>query len=168
MMIIVILFIGALLFSCSMIFISGGVKKAVWVTAGLVLTVGSIILMILNYNQYFGMKTVTVSYQYPLISSVAGKRPVLLYHQIGTKNERVYLYKSNPLEPRLQRTKPAQGPVTVTQNASRDQVKVTKTYRVYRNEELRLLFSAGVKNHQYVMTQWHFNLKPGWQLVGAR
>lgn len=167
-MIAVILFVGALLFACSMIFISGGLKKTVWVTVGLVLTVGSIILMGLNYNQYFGMKTVRVSHQYPLTSSVSGKRPVLLYHQIGTNNERVYLYKPNPLEHRLQQTKPAQGSVTVTRNASRDQVEVTKTYRVYRTEELRLLFSVGVKNHQYVMTQWHFNLKPGWQLVSTR
>ncbi|GAX04731.1 hypothetical protein IWT25_00024 [Secundilactobacillus pentosiphilus] len=167
-MIAVILFVGALLFACSMIFISGGFKKAFWVTVGLILTVGSIILMSLNYNQSFGMKPVTVSHRYPLTSSISGKRPVLLYHQLGTKNERVYLYKSNPLEHRLQRTKPAQGPVTVTPNASRNQVEVTKTYRVYQNEELRLLFSVGVKDHQYVMTQWHFSLKPGWRLVGTK
>ncbi|WP_203651811.1 DUF4811 domain-containing protein [Secundilactobacillus yichangensis] len=167
-MIAVTLFAGALLFAVSMIFIPSGFKKAVWVTIGLVLTVGSIALMILNYNQYFGMKKVTVTHEYPLISSVTAKQPVLLYHQIGTKNERVYLYRTNPLQRRLERTNPVQGPVQVTQNTAHNQLKVSKTYRVYRNEELRLLFSVGVANHKYVMTQWHFSLKPGWQLVSTK
>ncbi|GAT17778.1 DUF4811 domain-containing protein [Secundilactobacillus silagei] len=167
-MIAITLFIGALLFAGSMIFISGGIPKAVWVTIGLILTVGSIGLMILNYSQYLGMKKVTVQQTYPLTSSITAKKPVLLYHPIGTQNERVYLYKTNPLEHGLQRTNPTQGPVQVTRNASRNQLKVTKTYRVYKSEELRLLFSTGVQNHEYVMTQWHFSLKPGWQLVSTR
>lgn len=167
-MIAVTLFAGALLFAGSMIFIPRGFKKAVWVTIGLVLTLGSIILMVLNYNQYVGMKKVTVTQEYPLTSSVAAKRPVLLYHQIGTKNERVYLYRTNPLQRRLEHTNPTQGTVQVTPNAAHNRLKVTKTYRVYRNEELRLLFSVGVANHKYVMTQWHFNLKPGWQLLRTK
>lgn len=162
------LFGGALLFAGSMIFAAKGPNKTVGVSLGLILTLGSILLMILNYNQYLGMKKVTITHSYPLTSSVISKRQVLLYRQIGTKDERVYLFRSNPLDHRLQHTNPMQGPVKVTQNAQSNRVKVTKTYRVYRNEELRLLFSVGVKNHDYVMTQWQFNLKPGWQLVRAK
>ncbi len=164
-MIAILLFAGVLLFAGSMIFMTGGTKKTVWVIIGLILTVGSILLMILNFNQYLGMKKVTVSHEYPLTSSLTTKKRVLLYHQIGTKNERVYLYKNNPLEHKLEHTDPTQGPVEITQNAKHNQLKVTRTYRVYRNEELRLLFSVGVKNHDYAGTQWHFSLKPGWHLV---
>lgn len=166
-MIAILLFAGVLLFAGCMIFMAAGTKKTVWVVIGLILTVGSVLLMILNYNQYLGMKKISVSHEYPLTSSLRGQKRVLLYRQIGTKNERVYLYKNNPLEPKLAHTNPEKGPVKLTQNASHNRLIVTKTYRVYQNEEMRLLFSVGVKNHDYVMTQWHFNLKPGWRVIPA-
>ncbi|MCH5462426.1 DUF4811 domain-containing protein [Lactobacillus sp. LC28-10] len=164
-MIAILLFAGAFLFTGSMIFMVAGTKKTVWVTIGFILTVGSVLLMILNYNQYLGMKEVSVSHEYPLTSSLKGQKRVLLYRHLGTKDERVYFYKNNPLESKLARTDPEKGSVKLTQNASHNRLIVTKTYRVYRNEELRLLFSVGVKNHDYVKTNWHFNLKPGWRVI---
>lgn len=167
-MIAIILFIGAILFACAMIFMQPGVRKTVWVCVGLVLTVGSIVLMILNFNQHFGMKEVTRTQTYPLVSSLNSKKKVLMYRPIGTKSERVYLYKTNPLDLRVSKTDPTKGKAIVHRNAAHNRLTVTETYRVYRNEELRLLFSAGVKNHSYVGTQWRFDLRPGWRLLASK
>ncbi|MTV83101.1 DUF4811 domain-containing protein [Secundilactobacillus folii] len=167
-MVAIILFIGALLFSFAMIFMKPGLKKAVWVLIGLVFTVGSIVLMILNFDQYFGMKTVVKQNSYPLTSSLNTQQRVLMYKQIGTQNERVYLYKTNPLDKGLTKTDPAKGEAIVLRNAPHNKVTISRSYRVYRNEEFRLLFSAGVKNHTYVGTQWVFHLRPGWRVIGAK
>ncbi|WP_412989681.1 DUF4811 domain-containing protein [Pediococcus siamensis] len=162
-MIIIFLFAGAILFACSMIFIHPGIQKIIWVTVGLLLSVGSVILMTLNYNTYFGMKVVSQTQTAPLTSSVKGKH-VLLYQQIGTKNERIYYYAANPLQQKLAKTNPGTGTVKVVRNAKLNQVKIVRKTRVYRNEEMRLLFSNGVPNHQFVSQDYEFHLLPGWKL----
>ena len=44
------------------------------------------------------------------------------------------------------------------------QVKITRTYRVYRNDGLRILFSNGIPNHQFVSQNYEFRLMSGWKL----
>lgn len=161
-MVAILLFVGAILFASSMIFMHSGTAKVVWVTVGLVLTLGSIVLIILNYNQYLGMKQVTTTTTVPLTSSSPTQKQVLLYRQLGTKNERVYLYRTNPLDKTMKRTNPATGKVIVKHGARYNRLVIKKTYRVYRNEEYRLLFSAGVTNHQFISQTWQFNLQSGW------
>ncbi|GEL15931.1 DUF4811 domain-containing protein [Pediococcus cellicola] len=162
-MIVVFLFIGTVLLACSMIFMRRGINKFIWVLVGLVISVGSVVLMTLNYNTYLGMKEVQQTQTYPLTSSVKGKH-VLLYRQLGTKNERIYYYATNPLQQKLAKTNPSTGNVTLKQKAKLNQVKITRTTRVYRNEEWRLLFGNGVANHQFVSQDYEFHLLPGWKL----
>lgn len=165
-MIVIFLFAGALIFAMSMIFAHPGIKKNCWVTVGLVLSVGSIILLTLNYNSYLGMKLVNSTTTYPLTSSVK-KQHVLLYRQLGTKNERVYYYQTNPLQTKLAQTNPSTGSVKIHKNAATNNLKITRFYWVYKNEEMRLLFGAGISNHHFAKQQYDFHLKSGW-VVKAR
>lgn len=163
-MIVIFLFAGALIFAISMIFIRPGIKKTIWVTAGLILSIGSIMLLTLNYNTYLGMKKVSSTTTYPLTSSVKG-RHILLYRQLGTKNERIYYYQTNPLQTKLAKTNPSTSTVTINRDTGHNQLKITRTYRIYRNEEMRLLFGAGVPNNHFVSQHYDFDLKPGWQVM---
>lgn len=162
-MIVILLFLGAVVFAVSMIFMHPSLKKKIWVTIGLLVTVGSIGAIIMNYNQYWGMKIVTTRQTLPLTSSVSGKK-VLLYQGIGNGRERVYLYRNNPLEHGLKKTNPMKGTVQLNRHARVSRLVVTRRTRVYRSEEFRLLFSAGVDNHQFVSQNWQFDLPDGWQV----
>lgn len=162
-MIVIFLFAGTLIFAISMIFIRPGIKKTIWVTVGLILSIGSIVLLTLNYNTYLGMKEVHSTTTYPLTSSIKGQH-VLLYRQLGTKNERVYFYQTNPLQTKLAKTNPSTSTVTIKKNAQHNQLKITRSYRIYRNEEMRLLFSAGVPNNHFVGQHYEFDLKSGWKI----
>lgn len=160
-MIVIFLFAGALMFAISMIFVHPGLKKTIWVTVGLILTIGSIVLLTLNYNTYLGMKQVSSTTTYPLTSSIKGQK-VILYQQLGTKNERIYYYQTNPLSSKLERTNPNTSSVTIHKNTNHNQLKITRSYRIYRNEEMRLLFSAGIPNNHFIGQHYQFDLKPGW------
>lgn len=162
-MIVIFLFAGALLFACSMIFMKRGTNKMIWITVGLILSIGSVVLITLNYNTYLGMKTVSKTQTFPLTSSIRGKH-VLLYQQIGTKDERIYYYATNPLQQKLYKTNPTTDKIKLTHKSNISQLKITRTYRVYRNEEMRLLFSNGVPHHQFVNQHYEFKLMPGWQV----
>ncbi|PIO84815.1 DUF4811 domain-containing protein [Pediococcus damnosus] len=162
-MIVILLIAGALIFAISMIFIRPGVKKLVWVFIGLILSVGSVVALTLNYNTFLGMKEVSKTQTYPLTSSVHGQH-VLSYQQLGTKNERVYFYATNPLQQKLAKTDPSTGSVKIKHNSKMNQVKITRVTRVYRSEEMKLLFSNGVPNHQFVSQNYEFRLMSGWKL----
>lgn len=160
-MIVILLFVGAVLFASTMIFMQPSLKKNIWVCVGLVLTLGSIALIVENYHSHFGTTEVKSTITYPLASSVPGKHQ-LLYRQLGTKDERVYLYQTNPLVKKLAKTNPTNTTVTVKKNQTTNQLKITKVYRVYKSEELRLLFGISGNGHQFVRQNYQFSLKPGW------
>ncbi|WP_395387310.1 DUF4811 domain-containing protein [Pediococcus parvulus] len=162
-MIIIFLFAGAILFACSMIFMHRGINKMIWVTLGLILSIGSVVLIALNYNIYLGMKEVNQTQTYPLTSSVKSKHAIL-YQQIGTKDERIYYYATNPLQQKLAKTDPTTGTTKIKRNSKLNQVKITRKTRVYKNEEMRLLFSNGVPNKQFVSQDYEFHLMSGWTL----
>ncbi|GAA3607032.1 hypothetical protein GCM10022296_08190 [Secundilactobacillus similis DSM 23365 = JCM 2765] len=168
-MIILILFIGAVLFATTMIFAQPSGRKTLLVTLGLVLTVGSAGAMILNYNQHLGLKRVTVTRHYPLASSQPKAGRVLLVKPLGTAGrEPVYLYRTNPLAKQLTKTNPAKGSAKVIRNAAQTRLTVKTTTWVYRNEELRLLFDVGMPNHEFAGKQWQFELKSGWRVATLR
>ncbi|KRM10202.1 DUF4811 domain-containing protein [Paucilactobacillus suebicus] len=162
-MIVILLFIGAIIFAVSMIFMRPSVSKDIWVLIGLILTLGSITLIILNYHSHLGTVEENSTITYPLTSSVKGQK-VLIYKQLGTKSERIYLYKTNPLNKKLEKTNPANTIVSVKNNQKTNQLKITKTYRVYPSEELQILFGVASKDHQFVRQHYQFSLKPGWQV----
>jgi len=162
-MIVIFLIAGALIFAISMIFIHPGVKKIIWVSIGLILSIGAVVVMTLNYNTFLGMKKVSQTQTYPLTSSVKGQH-ALAYQQLGTKNECVYFYATNPMQQKLAKTNPSTGTAKVTHNSKMSQVKITRTYRVYRNDGLRILFSNGIPNHQFVSQNYEFRLMSGWKL----
>ena len=163
-MIVILLFIGAVLFAATMIFMQPSFKKNCWVAVGLILTLGSIGLIVLNYHNHFGTTEVKTTITYPLTSSSQHGHQ-LWYRQLGTKNERVYLYQTNPLVKTLKKTNPATTTVTVKQNQATNKLKITKVYRVYSSEELRILFGISGNGHQFVRQYDQFSLKPGWHVV---
>lgn len=162
-MILIFLFFGAALFTWTMIFMRPSLKKNIWVIVALILTLGSLGLIIGNYHSHLGMKVETTEINYPLTSSVKNKQ-ILLYKQLGTKNERVYLYKTNPLDDKLSKTNPFKSHVIIQQNQKKNQLTVLSHYWVYRNEETRLLFSIGERNHQLINKTLKFQLQPHWQI----
>ncbi|ANZ64364.1 hypothetical protein AYR62_09930 [Secundilactobacillus paracollinoides] len=163
-MIIFLLFAGAVLFACSMIFMQHTGWRAVWITVGLVVTVGSVLLMCLNYNQHLGMKRVTTRMTYPLTSSVTGKH-ILLFKPVGTKTERIYLYNTNPLQSKLEKTTPATTTVIVRHHAKTASMHIDTTHWVYKNEELRLMFAVGMGDHTFIGKHITFELPANWRVV---
>ncbi len=163
-MILVFLFVGAIIFAVSNVFFKNKTVKITWSIIGLILTIGSIVLIILNSNQHFGMKTVHFTKTYSLVTSVPRKK-VLLYKQIGTKDERIYFYKTNPMNKKLQNTEGKLNNVGLKEDTKKTQLKVTKKYWVYKNEEFRLLFSSGIPNHQFINRHYSFSLKSGWSTI---
>lgn len=162
-MIVILLFVGAILFATTMIFMLPSVKKTCWVGIGLILTLGSIGLIVANYHSHFGTTEEKSTIIYPLASSTP-KKQQLLYQPVGTKNERIYFYQTNPLVKKLKKTNPANTTVTIRRNQPQSQLKVTKVYRVYQSEELQLLFGISGNDHQFVRQYYQFDLKPGWSV----
>lgn len=168
-MIILLLFVGAVLFAATMIFARPSRRKTLLVTLGVILTAGSAGAIILNYNQHLGMKQVTTVRHYPLASSRSKGGNVLLVRTLGTAGkEHVYLYRTNPLTDQLTKTDPSKGSAKVIRNAAKTQLTVKTTTWVYRNEELRLLFDVGMANHEFSSKQWQFELQSGWRLEALR
>ncbi|WP_252903837.1 DUF4811 domain-containing protein [Secundilactobacillus oryzae] len=114
--------------------------------------------MILNFNSYLGMKEIHSTETKPL-ATVGQNGALLQYRQLGTKGERVYFYRDNPLEKRVKHTDATTSRVTLNRGAKTDSVRITRTYRVYRNEEWRLLFANGMPNHQLVRSHYTFSVK---------
>lgn len=163
-MIIFLLFAGAILFACSMIFMQHNAWRPLWIIVGLVVTVGSILLMCLNYNQQLGMEREQTTITNPLSTSVKGKH-VLLYKPVGTKSERIYLYSTNPLQTKLDKTTPSTTTVALNRHAAKASMHITTVHWVYKNEEMRLLFAGGVSDHTYVGEHVTFELPASWQVV---
>lgn len=166
-MIVILLFIGSITFAATMIFMRPSKAKNYWVAFGLVLTIGSIGLIIANYHSHFGTTETKTTITYPLTSSRRDK-DVLLYRQLGTKNERIYLYQTNPLVKKLKKTNPATTKVSIKKNQPENQLKITKTYRVYKSEESQILFGIAGNNRQFVSQYYQFSLKPGWQVKAIK
>ncbi|QEA31690.1 DUF4811 domain-containing protein [Secundilactobacillus malefermentans] len=163
-MIVIFLFAGALIFAWSVIFLQHSIKKAVWVTVGFILVVGSVVLMTLNYNGYFGMKQIQTTETRPL-ATMGKNRQVLAYKRLGTQTERIYFYRDNPLDTKVKKTRPTISTVVLKRGAKQNAVKITRTYRVYRNEELRLLFANGVPNHQLTHSRYTFRVKSNSKVI---
>lgn len=88
------------------------------------LTCGS--LIILNDSFNFGMQVETTKTTKSLASSASKDLDVLLYQPLGTKNERVYLYKTDADAKKPTATKTTDSVAKYTTNAKKATLVITE------------------------------------------
>ncbi|MDD6432433.1 MAG: DUF4811 domain-containing protein [Lactobacillaceae bacterium] len=103
-MVIILTFLGAILFFLSVMFIQQRTWRIILVTITGLIFVGSTALMTLNYSHHFGMHKVTTTTTrriYPVNSQM----PLALYQPVGTSGkDNVYIYKTSPSQAKPQHT----------------------------------------------------------------
>lgn len=149
------------------LFLSSVFGKGLW--RGLLMTIfglgfiASIVLIVQNDHNHFGMKTVTETKSTTLVSSADSQGlSMLLYHPLGNGTEKVYLYRTNN-----QQAKPK---ATQTENTT-NQVKVVTTppklvtttkYRVYKNNQAKFWFGIAGNDHEFVSRNNRFEVNQNW------
>lgn len=166
-MIIVILTLAIFVFSGSMIFMRRGLRRQLVNGLSLLVIVASIGLIIANDNHHFGMEKVSHTQTYTLQSSVATPGiQLLLYHKLGTGNERIYLYRTTH-STKLLKTATHNSQVIVKQNTRRAQLQLRTTRWVYQNKLMTALFGITNENHQLANRHYQFNLPATWYVIST-
>lgn len=165
MIIVVVLGLAILLF-ISMVSISKPLWRLLTSLVIAVLLAVSILFIVLNDNNHFGMKKVTTTETTDLISVSPSKRlKMLLYQDVGTSGkDRVYIYKQHNTQKKATTTNPdpsnTTNKVKVTSKTPR---VVTKTVRwEYKSNGYKFWFAIAGNGHKLIKHHNTFEINKDW------
>lgn len=131
-----------------------------------IIIVGSMVAMVSNDREHFGMKKVTEETSSKIYSPSPSKQmPMILYQNIGTKGtERVYIYKKTEDQKKPGHT-PINNTSNVVKNSNNEDAKlVTKTTRwVYKSNAYKFWFGIAGNNHKLINRHNIFYIPKDWQ-----
>ncbi|WP_034993355.1 DUF4811 domain-containing protein [Liquorilactobacillus vini] len=168
--------IGALIILALLLFISMtaikpfGRRIIVGVILGILLII-TIILIVRNDHDHFGMQQVSQTQRYNLTSSVSSQRmSILLYQPLGTQQkEKVYLYKTSQ-QKKLRNTSadPAKNQVKVKHHAAKPSLQIKTTRWQYKNSWYRFWFGIANNENQLAKRQYTFKLSHNWLVLSTK
>ena len=134
--------------------------RTLWSLVSLVVLVLSIVSFVLHDNRHMGMKLETTNTTSSLVSPNKNLN-VLVYKQLGSGSEKVYVYKTNPNAKKTTTTRLAantKSTVKTTTSTNATVVKHTKRW-VYKNGFSKLMFGIlgddnEVDQVTYTNDQW--------------
>lgn len=121
-----------------------------------VLIVGTVTLMTMNFHDHFGMKKETTT-KTEKIASVNPKMNMILYQQIGTSKDQAVIYKNNAKQKKNTVAKPIDTKNVIKENQKETKLEVKTTNWVYKNKFYNSLFGLG-KKKEFIHKTNTFNL----------
>ncbi|AYW46008.1 DUF4811 domain-containing protein [Tetragenococcus koreensis] len=127
----------------------------------------SIVLIVANFNQHFGMEQENRTQTVNLVSSVDDQNvEALLYKPLGDGTEKTYLYATENMEkPKSAGSDHVKN--HIDQHADQAQLTLTKTEWVYKNGFYRFLFGLSGNNHEFIKQENQFKLPPDWEVLST-
>lgn len=129
------------------------------------LTCGS--LIILNDSFNFGMQVETTKTTKSLASSASKDLDVLLYQPLGTKNERVYLYKTDADAKKPTATKTTDSVAKYTTNAKKATLVITEERYVYKNSWAKAFFGILNNSGRLKKRTYNFQIPNDWYVLST-
>ncbi|KRM24427.1 DUF4811 domain-containing protein [Latilactobacillus graminis] len=128
--------------------------------------IASLVFIVQNDHNHYGMKTITETKTRPLVSSADAKGvSMLLYHPLGNGTEKIYLYRTATSQKKPQATQTKKTSNSVQKNAKQAAL-VTKTkYRVYQNQTAKFWFGISGNDHEFVSRHNTFKVAKGWLVL---
>lgn len=166
-MIIAILIVSLLAFTLSVIF-----AKKIWRPIFIFIFgccfIFSVVAIIGNDHYHWGMEKETKENSQPLVSSSAEKgMNLLLYKQLGTGSEKVYIYRTKETQKKASVT----GTDTVTNQVktvmTTPKLKIKTTRWVYKNDFYSLLFGISKNNQKYDSRVYTFEVGKDWLILST-
>ncbi|GKQ42333.1 DUF4811 domain-containing protein [Companilactobacillus sp. RD055328] len=135
------------------------------------LTIGNIMLIVMNDYNHLGMKTVTEEKTIDIVSATPNKgMNMLLYQQIGTKGkENVYIYRTDKNQKKPSHTK-AESYVSNKVVTDSNEVKLVREskYRVYKSDFMKFMFGISGNDHQIVSRKNTFHINKDWLVLSTK
>lgn len=162
-MIVILVILSVLLFAFTFIFSKSTWQYILTVIFGIVF-IGSIVLMEMNYAHHFGMEKETTTKEISLVSSAdAENLNILLYQPVGTKGDKVYLYKTTPTQKKVSQTGTDHVTNTVkTTDTDKATLEMKTTRWVYKDSFYDLLFGISGNNKEFDSRKNMFYLPSDW------
>ncbi|GEO70782.1 DUF4811 domain-containing protein [Levilactobacillus acidifarinae] len=170
-MILIILFIGILLFIGGFLLLPTRLTRILGGGLGLLILLGAAGLMLGNDNYHWGMRRATTEHTSAITSIAPNKQlNVLVYQPLKeSKNERVYVYRSTATN--RQQTTTADLKTTnrvVIGQTTTAQLTTKTTSWQYRSGFWRTLFAHTGKHHEAIRQQNTFDLPQNWVTLSTR
>lgn len=168
-MIIALVIISAIVLFLTFIYMKGS-----WVKYGLTAffalsLVTSLVLIVLNDSQHFGMAKVTTTKTVPLKSAASGQLDMLLYQSIGTADKnRVYIYKTMTDQKKASTTSASLKTTNHVKSTTGSTKLVTKTTRwTYKSGTAKLWFGIADNNKQLIKRTNTFYVQKSWAVLST-
>ncbi|GAO99161.1 DUF4811 domain-containing protein [Fructobacillus ficulneus] len=171
-MVIFTLFIFTVLAFVSLMMIHNLTLRTVAVVVSAAIAVSSIVLIIVNMHDHYGMKVQTKTTK-TQIYSVQGQNTygILSYQPVGTSGkEKVYIYRATDKSTKATIAKPDLKTTTSLQNIDGNvayKVTTNKTY-VYRNSFFKFLFGIADNNHELKSSHVTYQVPPTWIALSSQ
>lgn len=166
-MIIAILIISLLAFTLSIIF-----AKKIWRPVFIFLFgccfIFSVAAIVGNDRYHWGMEKQTKSTTQPLVSSSAEKgMNFLLYKQLGTGSEKVYIYRTKETQKKVSVTGTSSVTNKVKTVTTTPKLTVKTTRWIYKNDFYSLLFGISKNNQKYDSRVYTFEVGKDWLVLST-
>ncbi|MCF6515194.1 DUF4811 domain-containing protein [Lactobacillus sp. S2-2] len=155
-MIFILLIIFLIGFFLSWNLIDNDIVRNVLSAILVVLIVGSVTLMTMNFHDHFGMKKETTT-KTEKIASVNPKMNMIIYQQIGTSNDQAVVYKKDAKQKKNTVAKPIDTKNVIKENQKETNLEVKTTNWVYKNKFYDSLFGLA-KKKEFIHKTNTFNL----------
>ncbi len=142
--------------------------RTLWSLVSLVVLVLSIVSFVLHDNRHMGMKLETTNTTSSLVSPNKNLN-VLVYKQLGSGSEKVYVYKTDPNAKKTTTTRLAantKSTVKTTTSTNATVVKHTKRW-VYKNGFSKLMFGILGDDNEVDQVTYTFNINDQWLVLSS-
>ncbi|MEQ7032038.1 DUF4811 domain-containing protein [Enterococcus avium] len=125
--------------------------------------------IIANDHDHYGMKRVTETTTQSLTSSADSKdMKMLLYQPLGNGEEKVFLYKTNESQIKPKSTGTDHVTNLVKKDQTKSQLKIKKSYWVYKNNTAKFWFRFTSKNHLLIEEKNIFEVQKNWLVLSTK
>lgn len=166
-MILLILLISLILFAYFMIFPGKGHK--VIAIIGLIIFAGTVFSISQHDYRHLGMVEETKTQTHTLSSSASPQFPILLYQPLGNGKEKVYLYKTNPLQKKVKptSTNSSSNKVEFT-TAKTAKLEIKTTRYVFKDKTMEALFAVFGHEGESKHRQYIFSVPKTWKVLSVK
>jgi len=170
-MVLITLVIGAIAFFLAFMFTFKPVSRVIDLIVSGIILIGSIVLMVANYQNHFGMEKETTTTSTEIYSaSNSDTMPMMLYKQVGTSGKNnVYVYNLKSSQKTPNHTKADEYTTNKVTTTSSTTAKLqTKTTRwVWKSDFYKNLYLWSGMNNTIVKRVNNFELPKTWVTVST-
>lgn len=138
-----------------------------WAWTSLAVLVASVTVFALHDVNHLGMKVETTTKTVKL-ASVNSQANLLVYKQLGTGKERVYVYKTSASQKKTKHTWiDADASTKVTSTSGASKLVITKRQYVYSSKLSKLMFGILGDNKETKSINYNFKLNSTWAAIST-